>query len=183
MKKSLVVKERVMKYYQNVSWLFLQKRRVQQLEDRMAAIEDDKQKNHFHLSTETRGLTYDGISVQGGSIPASPMEREIEHIFDRLDREYDKIRKEWIDLKQYIRHVESENEKTGFYLDLIDPENKEIFELKFLKKNSITQIAFEMNMSKSTIHKRMEDSYLLIADLISYYEDERMIQNDNIMLN
>lgn len=165
-------KESIEKYYRNIKFIRGQQQREKRLEDRLKSIHADRNSSHFShsLSSDIKGITYDSILVDGGRLPASSMDQEIERIYVGLDREYEKTAAELMETKRLIRKAETENEKMGFYIALLQAEHKKTLELRYLENMGITKISFEIHIAKSTVCKYLNNIYKEVSKLILYYE-------------
>lgn len=151
----------IKKYFHNLKVIQWQKTKVEKLYERLESIEKDRKSTDFSESfhTDLQAVRYDKVIVQGGQLPSSMMDREIELIYQKLDREYQSTQAEILDTNILIRKLEKENEKMEFCLNNLKEEYFKIVEQKFKYGKNIITIALEMNISKSSISRILNDVY------------------------
>ncbi len=167
MKKSIeLVRADVKRYYQNLKAVKGQYKRLESLEKRLDNIREDINSPSFDHSfkTDLKGMSYDSIIVSGGSLPSSYMDREIEHIYQELERECKNTESEILRTKALIRTLENENGKMDFYINLLNSEQKRALELKHDKGHSQVQMSFELNISTSSVSRLLKKAYEDIAE-------------------
>lgn len=161
------LKDKLKKYYSNEKTILLQKNRLEDLKIRINEIEHDKNYYGFELDTDIKSLCYNRIKVDGGSIPESAMDREIDRIFYRLESESEKIKSEILRTKMFIRKLEFENEYIKYFIDVLEEENSKLLKLKYGDCKSSINISFIVNLSKSTVNDRINK---ILCDIISQIE-------------
>lgn len=158
----------IKKYFQNLRLIQWYETRLEKLNERLENIENDRNGANFsaELSTDLQAVRYDSVVVQGGQLPSSMMDREIELIYKKLDKEYQSTQAEILDTKMLIRKLEKENEQMEFYFSSLKKEYYEVLKLKFQQGKSMVNVALAMNMSKSTINRMLKEIYTEIKKQI-----------------
>lgn len=157
----------IKQYFQNLKLMQWYQARLEKLNERLENIENDRSGTNFcaELNTDLQAVRYDGIIVQGGQLPTSMMDRQIELIYKKLDREYQSTQAEILDTKMLMRKIEKENETLDFYFSDLKKEYLEVLKLRFQQSKSIVNVALGMSMSKSTVSRILNEIYNEIAML------------------
>ena len=87
------------------------------------------------------------------------MERELEQIYLRLEKEKAETELEILETNMLIRRLENDNYEIERCIRLLGIEYRNILESKFKRHKSLTQISFEANMSKSNVARALYDIY------------------------
>jgi len=96
------------------------------------------------------------------------MDSNIEAIYRRLDSNYEQTQQNILELKINIQKLEDEKKQTEFYIHLLNEENKKLLEYKCKYKKSVTQIAFLMHLSKSTVCRSIYEIYQWLYKMMEY---------------
>ena len=162
------IKETLNKYYRDKKALDLNYIRLEGLNKKLFDIEKEINSPIFtaSLNTDLKAVNYDSIYVKGGS-PSSPIENEIENIYKAYEKEKIKILNEIYLTKKLIYELETNTEKFDCYIGMLSSEAKIIIEMIFKKGMSITATALNINMSKSSVSRKVEvitKDILLLCD-------------------
>ena len=162
------IQERINKYYKDKKALNLNYIRLEGLNKKLFDIEKEINNPIFtaSLNTDLKAVNYDGIYVTGGT-PSSHIENEIENIYKAYEKEKVKILNEIYLTKKFIYELETNTEKFDCYIGMLSDEAKTIIEMVFKKGMSITATALNINMSKSSVSRKVEvisKDILLLCD-------------------
>ena len=162
------IKERINKYYKDKKALNLNYIRLEGLNKKLFDIEKEINSPVFtaSLNTDLKAVNYDNVYVTGGT-PSSPIENEIENIYKAYEKEKVKILNEIYLTKKLIYELETNTEKFDCYIGMLSSEAKIIIEMVFKKGMSITATALNINMSKSSVSRKVEiisKDILLLCD-------------------
>ncbi len=163
------VKKKIEQYYYNEKVIAWNQKELERLTKRLQEIEQDRNSPLLPVSLDTdlQGVCYDRIGGRAG-IAQSPMERNIEAIYSRLDRNYKETQQKILELKITIAKQEDERKKTEFYIHLLKEENRQLLQYKFQNKKSVTEIAFLLHLSKSTICRSFYETYKWLYKIMEY---------------
>ena len=67
--------------------------------------------------------------------------------------------------------MEDERKQTEFYIHLLNEESKKILEYKYKQKKGVLQIAYIMNLSKSSVSRLLCDTYTDLYKLMHYNKE------------
>lgn len=162
------IKQSLDKYYKDKKLLGLNYIRLEGLNKKLFDIEKEINSPVFtaSLNTDLKAVKYDSICVAGGS-SSSPIENEIENIYRAYEKEKVKILNEIYLTKKLIYELETNTEKFDCYIGMLSDEAKTIIEMIFKKGMSITATALNINMSKSSVSRKVEvisKDILLLCD-------------------
>ena len=172
-KEMEAVKEKIEQYYYNEKVLAWNQKELERLTKRLQEIEKDRNSPLLPapLCTDLQGVNYSSVGNKSGKIAQSPIERNIEAIYDRLDRNYEETQEKILDLKIKIQKLEDSQEKIAFYIHMLKEESKKILEYKHKQKKGILQISFIMNLSKSSVSRLLCDTYTDLYKIMRYKEE------------
>lgn len=170
------VENMICNYYQNIKVIETNKKQLEKLRERLEKVSDDYNKVDFVLSSDLKAVQYDGVSVSGGSLPASSMDRQIESIFTKIEQEKESLKKQLLLTNMLIRKLEGENDLIEQLLGLLDNESKELIQLKYQNELSYKQITFRTNISESNISKKLKR---IKRDLIKWLKYQQEKNNGN----
>lgn len=169
-KEMEAVKKKIEQYYYNEKVIAWKNEKLERLTKRLEEIDNDRNSSllPISLNTDLSAVKYDGIGIKSGALPQSPMEREIEAIYNRLDSAYCKTQNEILELKIEIQKLEDSQEETAFYIHMLNEESKKVLEYKYKHKKSVTQIAFLLHLSKSTVCRSFQEIYEWLYKMMEY---------------
>ena len=167
------VKNKIERYYYNEKVIAWNQKELERLTKRLQDIEKDRNSPLLPVSlcTDLKGVKYDSVGGKGGGIPQSPMDRNIEAIYSRLDRNYEQTQQNILELKINIQKLEDEKKQTEFYIHLLNEESKRLLEYKHKQKKGVLQIAYIMNLSKSSVSRLLCDTYTDLYKLMHYKQE------------
>ena len=150
------VKTRISKYYKDKKALNLQYQRLKSLEAKFKNIMVEMEGPIFKasLNADIMAISYDSVSVTGG-LPVSPMDREIENIYKSYEKEKIKILNEIYLTKKLIYQLETDTEKFDCYIGMLSDEARLILEMIFKKDMSITAVGLKLDISKSSVSRKV----------------------------
>ena len=96
------------------------------------------------------------------------MDRNIEQIYNTLDKAYEKTQNEMIQLKITIQQLEDSQEQMQYYIHFLSSESRKLLEYKYNENKSVTQISFLLHLSKSTICRSFYDIYQWLYKMMEY---------------
>lgn len=168
-KEMEAVKKKIEQYYYNEKVIAWNQKELERLTKRLQEIEQDRNSPLLpaSLNTDLQGVRYDRIGGKAG-IVQSPMERNIEAIYSRLDKNYEETQQKILELKIKIVRQEDERKETEFYLHLLNEENKRLLQYKFKDKKSVTEIALLLHLSKSTVCRSFYEVYKWLYKIMEY---------------
>ena len=70
------------------------------------------------------------------------MERNIEAIYSRLDKNYEETQQKILELKIKIQKLEDSQEQIAFYIHMLKEESKKLLEYKHKQNKGILQISY-----------------------------------------
>jgi len=143
------VKEKLKEYYRTLKEIELLEKEVSRLKD----ILDNYKK--FKLNADIVSLPFNSIKTD--SFPKSYIEEQIEYKYKVLEDKIESKEREILDLKCQISEIET------FINDLPDYEQK-LLDLIYKQKKSYLEIAFSLNETKSSIHRKYN---LILKKLIN----------------
>ena len=110
------VKKKIEQYYYIEKVIVWKNEKLERLTKRLEEIDNDRNSAILPvaLNTDLSAVKYDGIGSKSGALPQSPMDREIEVIYTRLDTAYCKTQNEILELKIEIQKLEDSQEETAF---------------------------------------------------------------------
>ncbi len=164
------VKKKIEHYYYIEKVIVWKNEKLERLMKRLEEIDNDRNSAvlPFSLNTDLQAVKYDGIGNKGGALPQSPMERNIEAIYNSLESAYCRTQNEIVGLKIEIQKLEDGQEETAFYIHMLNEESKKILEYKYKYKKSVTQVAFLLHLSKSTICRSFQEIYEWLYKMMEY---------------
>lgn len=166
------VKEKIEQYYYNEKVLAWNQKELERLTRRLQEIEQDRNSPLLPVSLDTdlQGIRYDRIGGKSGVVQ-SPIDRNIETIYDRLDRNYEQTQQKILDLKINIQKLEDSQEQIAFYIHMLKEESKKVLEYKHKQNKGILQISYIMNLSKSSVSRLLCDTYTDLYKIMKYKEE------------
>ena len=170
-KKELAeVKKKIEQYYYTEKVIVWKNEKLERLTKRLEEIDNDRNSAILPvaLNTDLSAVKYDGIGSKSGALPQSPMERNIEAIYNSLESAYCRTQNEIVGLKMEIQKLEDGQEETAFYIHMLNEESKKILEYKYKHKKSITQVAFLLHLSKSTVCRSFQEIYEWLYKMMEY---------------
>lgn len=172
-KEMEAVKNKIERYYYNEKVIVWNQKELERLTKRLQEIEKDRNSPLLPVSlcTDLKGIRYDSIGGKGKGIPQSPMDSNIEAIYRRLDSNYEQTQQNILELKINIQKLEDERKQTEFYIHLLNEESKKILEYKHKQNKGILQIAYIMNLSKSSVSRLLCDTYTDLYKLMHYNKE------------
>lgn len=167
------VKKKIEQYYYNEKVIAWKNEKLERLTKRLEEIDNDRNSSllPISLNTDLSAVKYDGIGIKSGALPQSPMERDIEAMYHRLDTAYCKTQNEILELKIEIQKLEDSQEETAFYIHMLNEESKKILEYKHKQKKGVLQISYFMNLSKSSVSRLLCEIYTDLYKLMKYREE------------
>ena len=164
------VKKKIEKYYYIEKVIVWKNEKLERLMKRLQEIDNDRNSAILpvSLNTDLQAVKYDGIGSKSGALPQSPMERNIEAIYNSLESAYCRTQNEIVGLKMEIQKLEDGQEETAFYIHMLNEESKKILEYKYKCKKSVTQVAFLLHLSKSTICRSFQEIYEWLYKMMEY---------------
>ncbi len=171
-KEMEAVKKKIEQYYYNEKVIAWNQKELERLTKRLQEIEQDRNSPLLPVSLDTdlQGVRYDRIGGQAG-IAQSPMERNIEAIYSRLDRNYKETQQKILELKIATQKLEDNQEQIAFYMHMLKEESKKLLEYKHRQNKGILQIASFMNLSKSSVSRLLCDTYTDLYKIMKYKEE------------
>ena len=169
-KEMEAVKNKIERYYYNEKVIVWNQKELERLTKRLQDIEKDRNSPLLPVSlcTDLKGIKYDSIGGKSGRLPQSPMDRNIEAIYNKLDRSYEETQQKIIDLRIKIPKQEDERKETEFYIHLLNEENQMLLKYKYEYKKSVTQISILLHLSKSTICRNLYNIYEWLYKMMEY---------------
>lgn len=164
------VKKKIEQYYYIEKVIVWKNEKLERLMKRLQEIDNDRNSAILpvSLNTDLQAVKYDGIGSKSGALPQSPMERNIEAIYNNLESAYCRTQNEIVGLKMEIQKLEDGQEETAFYIHMLNEESKKILEYKYKYKKSVTQVAFLLHLSKSTICRSFQEIYEWLYKMMEY---------------
>ena len=164
------VKKKIEQYYYIEKVIVWKNEKLERLMKRLQEIDNDRNSAILpvSLNTDLQAVKYDGIGSKSGALPQSPMERNIEAIYNSLESAYCRTQNEIVGLKMEIQKLEDGQEETAFYIHMLNEESKKILEYKYKCKKSVTQVAFLLHLSKSTICRSFQEIYEWLYKMMEY---------------
>ncbi len=170
-KKELAeVKKKIEQYYYTEKVIVWKNEKLERLRKRLQEIDNDRNSAILpvSLNTDLQAVKYDGIGSKSGALPQSPMERNIEAIYNSLKSAYCRTQNEIVGLKMEIQKLEDGQEETAFYIHMLNEESKKILEYKYKYKKSVTQVAFLLHLSKLTMCRSFQEIYEWLYKMMEY---------------
>ncbi len=166
------VKKKIEQYYYNEKVMVWNQKELERLTKRLQEIEQDRNSPLLpaSLNTDLQGVRYDRIGGKAG-IVQSPMERNIEAIYSRLDKNYEETQQKILELKIKIQKLEDSQEQIAFYIHMLKEESKKLLEYKHKQNKGILQISYSMNLSKSSVSRLLYDTYADLYKIMKYKEE------------
>lgn len=164
------VKKKIEKYYYIEKVIVWKNEKLERLMKRLEEIDNDRNSAVLpvSLNADLQAVKYDSIGSKSGALPQSPMERNIEAIYNSLESAYCRTQNEIVGLKMEIQKLEDGQEETAFYIHMLNEESKKILEYKYKCKKSVTQVAFLLHLSKSTICRSFQEIYEWLYKMMEY---------------
>ena len=172
-KEMEAVKNKIERYYYNEKVIVWNQKELERLTKRLQEIEKDRNSPLLPVSlcTDLKVIRYDSVGGKSGGLPQSPMDSNIEAIYRRLDSNYEQTQQNILELKINIQKLEDERKQTEFYIHLLNEESKKILEYKYKQKKGVLQIAYIMNLSKSSVSRLLCDTYTDLYKLMHYNKE------------
>ncbi len=164
------VKKKIEKYYYIEKVIVWKNEKLERLIKRLEEIDNDRNSATLPISlhTDLSAVKYDGIGSKSGALSQSPMERNIEAIYNSLESAYCRTQNEIVGLKMEIQKLEDGQEETAFYIHMLNEESKKILEYKYKYKKSVTQVAFLLHLSKLTMCRSFQEIYEWLYKMMEY---------------
>ncbi len=164
------VKKKIEQYYYIEKVIVWKNEKLERLRKRLQEIDNDRNSAILpvSLNTDLQAVKYDGIGSKSGALPQSPMERNIEAIYNSLESAYCRTQNEIVGLKMEIQKLEDGQEETAFYIHMLNEESKKILEYKYKYKKSVTQVAFLLHLSKLTMCRSFQEIYEWLYKMMEY---------------
>lgn len=167
------VKNKIEKYYYYEKVIVWNQKELERLTKRLQDIEKDRNSPLLPVSlcTDLKVIRYDSVGGKSGGLPQSPMDSNIEAIYRKLDSNYEQTQQNILELKINIQKLEDERKQTEFYIHLLNEESKKILEYKYKQKKGVLQIAYIINLSKSSVSRLLCDTYTDLYKLMHYNKE------------
>ena len=164
------VKQKIEQYYYIEKVIVWKNEKLERLIKRLEEIDNDRNSATLPISlhTDLSAVKYDGIGSKSGALSQSPMERNIEAIYNSLESAYCRTQNEIVGLKMEIQKLEDGQEETAFYIHMLNEESKKILEYKYKYKKSVTQVAFLLHLSKLTMCRSFQEIYEWLYKMMEY---------------
>mgnify|MGYP007035336349 FL=1 len=172
-KEMEAVKNKIEKYYYYEKVIVWNQKELERLTKRLQDIEKDRNSPLLPVSlcTDLKVIRYDSVGGKSGGLPQSPMDSNIEAIYRKLDSNYEQTQQNILELKINIQKLEDERKQTEFYIHLLNEESKKILEYKYKQKKGVLQIAYIINLSKSSVSRLLCDTYTDLYKLMHYNKE------------
>ena len=172
-KEMEAVKNKIERYYYNEKVIVWNQKELERLTKRLQDIEKDRNSPLLPVSlcTDLKVIRYDSVGGKSGGLPQSPMDSNIEAIYRKLDSNYEQTQQNILELKINIQKLEDERKQTEFYIHLLNEESKKILEYKYKQKKGVLQIAYIINLSKSSVSRLLCDTYTDLYKLMHYNKE------------
>ncbi len=166
------IKESIKQYYKTQEYIEMLHWKLQKLEEKLQALQSEKNSPqiHFTLSTDIKAASYENIPTGGKKQQTSPMEKEIDLFYEKLDKEYEKLTIEWLQEKAALREAEKKNETMEFCISRLEPQQRKALDLKYKRRCGITKLSLELHMARSTVNRYLYAIYEKIAQLTDKLE-------------
>ena len=164
------VKKKIEQYYYIEKVIVWKNEKLERLRKRLQEIDNDRNSAILpvSLNTDLQAVKYDGIGSKSGALSQSPMERNIEAIYNSLESAYCRTQNEIVGLKMEIQKLEDGQEETAFYIHMLNEESKKLLEYKYKYKKSVTQVAFLLHLSKLTMCRSFQEIYEWLYKMMEY---------------
>lgn len=163
---------RIIKYYENIEKIDMFISRIEQLSKLWERTSDQikiaYQKLDWSEAVDLKAVTYDGVRVQGGALPASPMERILSGPSEGILKQAEEIEFEIKQKQDLILQLGFENSILEDTLKKLDTYSRRFIELKYKMKLSYEAMEFELNMSKSNICRRKKQILVSVTKYIEW---------------
>lgn len=146
----------LIRYYKNKRAIEAKQRLLEKLSLRLYALEGDSRNANTSLvlDTDIGSVRYDKAHVTGGK-KESTMERQIEHIFTRIENEWERLNEEILLNRISIRKMENENDAMEELMGFLDEKSKELLFFRYGEDLSYEVIAEKLDISKSNVARRI----------------------------
>lgn len=149
----------IKEYYKKLKKLAFYNTRVESLNNMYT--------NKFHLHSDISSLNYNSPKVQGGPLPSSPMDKEIENI---KDAQIEKIECELKESQKIIINLTYETALIKDIIKNLSKENQKLLDLIYNQKRSYESLAFDLNEAKASICRKNKLILNEITDYIQWVE-------------
>ncbi len=129
-------KESVRQYYKTQEYIELLQWKLQKTEEKLQALEIEKNSPQiqFTLSTDIQAASYENIPTRGKKWRISPIEKEIDLFYERLNRECEKLTREWMQGKAALHKAQEKNEAMEFCMSRLEPQQRKALDLEPIRK-------------------------------------------------
>lgn len=157
-------------FFENKEKIKLKEAYLKKLEKSLKAVTNSLVNTSIVLNTDLKGINYDRINIKGGQLPCGDVDRQIENIFSKLEREKGDIENEIILTNTEILMLNNENRAMESIINLVSDDNREFIKLRYESKLSFDKISIICHMSKSTLRRKSEDVLNDITKFMCYLQ-------------
>lgn len=151
--------KKIKNYFLRLKKIEIYKGRIKDTEESLDKVRNDIGKSNINLSVSYSSIDYSKDNVQGSSSIYNGIEKEIESVFDKLEKQEKQLKEKLVNLKANISILESENKEIERVLNNLDEESKKIISLKYKeskREKTLESIAYELHLSKSSIARKKD---------------------------
>lgn len=157
-------------YYENKQKIRFKENYLKELERDLTVIQDKLINTNIVLNTDLSSVNYAEISVKCGQLSCSDMEKQIENIFSRLEKEKEHIENEIIIVNTEILILNNKNRSMESIINLLSDENRKLIELRFANKLSFERISNILHMSRTGVRRKIDFIFLDILKFSRYLD-------------
>ncbi len=163
------------KYYLNKRTIKAKQEHIEELKRRleMVNIEYNNIDKTFVLKTDLKSVTYDNITVKGGYVLGSSIDRQIENIFLRLENEKNNLSNKILETSVLIWQLQADNDCFDEVFYLLDEESNIIMEMRYNRKYSYEKISYELSISVSSVYKKIKFIKNWLIKWFRYYNNKK----------
>ena len=150
-----LTKENLKGYYRNLREIKRLQRKTERLKEQRQKIIDAINNDNVFLEADVRAVSLDNISASPRGFHISPQEKAVDTAYRKLDDKQNELYYEIVEAELLIGEIQLANADTEYFLQNLDCEDLKLIELYFRDRKTFLQISFELNMSVSTVNRRL----------------------------
>ncbi len=150
-----MTKETLKSYYKNLREIKRLKAKIEKLREQRQKIIDDMNNDNIFLEADVRAISLDNVSSSPRGFHISQQERAIDTVYKKLYDKQNELYYEIMETELLIGELQISNVDTEYFLQTLDSEDLKLAELYFRDCKTSLQIGFKLNMSTSTVHRRL----------------------------
>lgn len=164
-----MTKKDLKEYYVNLRNIEKLQEKLNKLKKLRQEIIDNMSNSNITLEADIKAVSYDEPAVSRSSVYVSQQERAIERAYQTLDEKQSDLYLEIIETEILISDLKLKNSNVDYFLKTLDYDDSKLIEMYFRDRKTTLQISFVLNMSTSTVARRINKILEEYSEIYNLY--------------